>query len=313
MTHKHTHTHTNTHTLSSVHWIRPPETSRPRPNFGLSPSSVDSPADAHWSIGVSYYCWWCSRWCACAGRCSTIRAASCTDCPSSLSIVSHTCDELVVSHTRDDGVVSRTCDKWVVSPGQCEENQLFRESIKWVRRLEMLEGLYVYMSTKARRSMSVHVYRVHVYLYMSTKARRSISVHVYLYMSTKVPRSLWVYVGNDLKSISPLWPLKCRGITNNRFFLAGPCFLLVTVKKKEGSNGGRNSLRKQETGTEKYGNSTCFPMFPKHVPKTLKNPSLTCIGPRLLSKLCLCAVSNWESRRRRPLQLAASFFPAPRT
>jgi len=37
-----------------------------------------------------------------------------------------------------------------------------------------------------------------LYVYMSMKARRSISVHVYVYMSTKTLRSLCVYVGNAL-------------------------------------------------------------------------------------------------------------------
>jgi len=78
-------------------------------------------------------------------------------------------------------------------------------------------------------------------------------------------------------------PVVALGVPWNHeqsFFLAGLCFFVVTVKKKEGSRGGGKSLRKQETGTETYGNSTCFPMFPKHVPKTLKKTPLLDYAPR---------------------------------
>jgi hypothetical protein len=47
-------------------------------------------------------------------------------------------------------------------------------------------------------------------------------------------------------------------------------FFLVTVKERKEVGRGGESLQKQGTGTETYGNRTCFPMFLKHVPGTLK-------------------------------------------
>jgi len=81
-------------------------------------------------------------------------------------------------------------------------------------------------------------------------------------------------IGESLCTVPGLHRDRAKGVPWNHeqsFFFGGT----VTVKKKKGSRGGGNSLRKQKTGTETYGNSTCFPMFPKHVPETLKkNPSL---------------------------------------
>ena len=54
--------------------------------------------------------------------------------------------------------------------------------------------------------------------------------------------------------------LEWRGKKN--FILAG-LFYLSYGQRKKGSRGRGGSLRKQGTGTETYGNSTCFPMFPK--------------------------------------------------
>jgi len=85
---------------------------------------------------------------------------------------------------------------------------------------------------------------------------------------------------NDGFSCPPYHPRsppcrECRGITNNRFFLAGLFFLIVTVKKKDWSRGGGNSLRKQETGTENIRKQHLFPNVSEIVPETLKkNPSL---------------------------------------
>jgi len=56
---------------------------------------------------------------------------------------------------------------------------------------------------------------------------------------------------------------------------------LSVFNKNSTLKGEGNSLRKQETRTETYANSTCFPMFPTHVSETLKKkPSLIYLAVR---------------------------------
>jgi len=77
--------------------------------------------------------------------------------------------------------------------------------------------------------------------------------------------------------IDILHPLLALGMPwkhEHVIFFGGNFFLSHYQERKE-VWGGEESLREQGTGTETKGNSTCFPMFPKHVPRTLReNPSL---------------------------------------
>ena len=70
------------------------------------------------------------------------------------------------------------------------------------------------------------------------------------------------------------WPLESPG-TNIFFLTFFWRFIFKSHSQKEGSMGVRGSLRKQGRGTGTHGNSTCSPMFPEHVPRTLREkPSL---------------------------------------
>jgi len=81
-----------------------------------------------------------------------------------------------------------------------------------------------------------------------------------------------------------IWPLECRG--NKNIFFCREFVFGITVKRKEGSRRGGGPWE-QGTGTEKYGNSTCFSMFPKHVHGTLReNPSLLFLFIRYQNCTC---------------------------
>jgi len=70
-------------------------------------------------------------------------------------------------------------------------------------------------------------------------------------------------------------------------FLGGTFFFEARSKERKEVWRGGASLRKQGRGTETYGNSTCFPIFPKHVPGTLReNPSLKLFPTQDVSKTC---------------------------